>query len=1057
MKFGKFIQGQQIEWAGAHHLNYKALKKVINAVEALTESAASGQTFQQPNTDVSQRSEFQALKTAFFFKLERELEKVNAFYLKKELEFKVRLHALVEKKNVLKGRKSSQTLSAFVNLKEAFASFQQDLAKLQKFVEVNREGFRKILKKWDKRAKSTTKELYLSRQVEIQPCFNNDVLTEFTDSATTNIAEIEAYIERGDVFISVEDEMPVSTAKMQPVTMSPNFGRTVESITDLENELISILHSSTSLSNLHAPIGLSDSLGTIDTCVEKLRGFLMSHKSVILSDDRDFFSRVFLRVISSAPVPALRLLIDESVVDCCYVDDINNRTSVHEAAIIGRVDVLGMCVEIGGGNLETLDVYGRRAMHYAAMYGKEDCLEYLLKAPSGDVNLVDFDGFTALTYSVIGGYFSCVKLCLEKAGLLQTEEGKAASTNAKMDAVLSSSLSLACEYGKLEIATLLLSCGSNLALNSDGLSPLHLVARAGHADLLALLIKHGGDVDILDVFQGWSPVFYAASEGHLASVELLLNAGCSKTIKDETDWNAWTYALYHGHIEIAKLLEIVEDTPVALSTVPKRTDFALTPAQIEPMRPSALFTAEPAKAEIEDFEMEELPSGHNYLDKKYLIQINLSSFASDISDNSPIKLFSSRQLSSLKLIISNKPDGEIPYNVILPLTDDSEPCTFFVSDPKEFSLQFDLFPTFGTKILGRSVVLSSQFMDNGELSDSENRQMVVPLFDSYLRVVGELKFSVTTVNAFIHPRMQIGGNVETYWKSTTVVNNGPKGHAESGIQSLITASSLAHEYINVAVQVTKDGVPVVYPSWFLNVNDEASGFGLALNISALNYLDALKIFNARFSADKAMQTDIGSVETTGLGAVIYDSFLTLEEVLKNTRKSVGLSIELKYPTRSEREFLNIHQLPPINKFLDHVLQTVYDDSSSRSLIFSSMNPLVCVAMNWKQPNFGVFFKTSCGIRDPNETGWKETDRRCGSIKEAIRFSKRSHFLGVLCKATPLIQVPALISTIKQSGLMLVSFGEDNKNEKNVLIQETSGVDGVMIEHVLKVSVESRAQ
>ena len=36
-------------------------------------------------------------------------------------------------------------------------------------------GFRKILKKWDKRSRSTTKELYLARQVEIQPVFNRQV------------------------------------------------------------------------------------------------------------------------------------------------------------------------------------------------------------------------------------------------------------------------------------------------------------------------------------------------------------------------------------------------------------------------------------------------------------------------------------------------------------------------------------------------------------------------------------------------------------------------------------------------------------------------------------------------------------------------------------------------------------------------------------------------------------------------------------------------------------------------------------------------------------------
>jgi CDK inhibitor PHO81 len=45
----------------------------------------------------------------------------------------------------------------------------------QHFVEVNATGFRKILKKWDKRSKSQTKELYLARQVDVQPVFNRQV------------------------------------------------------------------------------------------------------------------------------------------------------------------------------------------------------------------------------------------------------------------------------------------------------------------------------------------------------------------------------------------------------------------------------------------------------------------------------------------------------------------------------------------------------------------------------------------------------------------------------------------------------------------------------------------------------------------------------------------------------------------------------------------------------------------------------------------------------------------------------------------------------------------
>jgi len=40
---------------------------------------------------------------------------------------------------------------------------------------MNGIGVRKILKKYDKRSTSTTKELYLARQVDVQPVFNCEV------------------------------------------------------------------------------------------------------------------------------------------------------------------------------------------------------------------------------------------------------------------------------------------------------------------------------------------------------------------------------------------------------------------------------------------------------------------------------------------------------------------------------------------------------------------------------------------------------------------------------------------------------------------------------------------------------------------------------------------------------------------------------------------------------------------------------------------------------------------------------------------------------------------
>jgi len=59
---------------------------------------------------------------------------------------------------------------------------------------MNATGFRKILKKFDRRAKATTKEIYLTSHVDVQPCFNRDILAELADVASVNLSEINHYI-----------------------------------------------------------------------------------------------------------------------------------------------------------------------------------------------------------------------------------------------------------------------------------------------------------------------------------------------------------------------------------------------------------------------------------------------------------------------------------------------------------------------------------------------------------------------------------------------------------------------------------------------------------------------------------------------------------------------------------------------------------------------------------------------------------------------------------------------------------------------------------------------
>ncbi|KAM0756333.1 SPX-domain-containing protein [Meredithblackwellia eburnea MCA 4105] len=181
MKFGKQIQSQQTPGWGSYYVDYKGLKKIINSLAkgrpADAALLAAGIRPPRPETEEPLHPDaaplintasvggggdgtlLQAHKAAFFFKLERELEKINTFYYQREATLKVRLRTLIDKRKLLQASLSdsqgkvkglSRDSSSYGALYEGFRNFERDLGRLQAYVEMNATAFRKILKKWDK-------------------------------------------------------------------------------------------------------------------------------------------------------------------------------------------------------------------------------------------------------------------------------------------------------------------------------------------------------------------------------------------------------------------------------------------------------------------------------------------------------------------------------------------------------------------------------------------------------------------------------------------------------------------------------------------------------------------------------------------------------------------------------------------------------------------------------------------------------------------------------------------------------------------------------------------
>ncbi|KAG2198472.1 hypothetical protein INT47_004459 [Mucor saturninus] len=1041
MKFGKQIQSQQFtEWS-PYYLDYKGLKKFISSLLNTPTDSLRALGLPHVNVEEDRAKLLQSQKAAFFFKLERELEKINSFYLQKENELKVRLRTLIDKKKVLQSdtRRLKHASTLFKAIQEAFVQFEQELTKIQKYVELNNEGFRKILKKWDKRSKSSTKELYLSRQIDIQPCFNTQVLCELSDLASANRIELS----------NIQDGIPISPVSSH-MTNDGSSNNNYDEIDDIELELVKSVSSGQS------------------SLVREILDRIIQNPS---PDDKGKITRVFWHACSEAPKDITDMLIETKLVNFEYVDDIIERSCLHVAAMNGRLDLLEICTK-NGANVEARDAYGRTALHYATMNGFSDCVSFLLTRQT-DIECRDHDGFSPLIYAIMNGHTPCVEILIKAHANIEPRHAG--------DHI---PLSLACHFGHTDIALMLYNQGAQNLPNAESLYPLHLAARQGHAELCRVLSQNAADIDTPDKYNTWTPLFWAANDGHVECVRILINAGCKVNAKDENGKTALYYAAWEGHMDCVQLL----------------LDAGCEVEPIHEIQPPVL--AIPEEEMMDENELDIIPSlslpppiipfriyGHNYLDRKYQIQISLR--------QPPIRLYDNAQISSLRLIISSKPDtGMIPHSVILPLVDDRDVFNFQVDKLDDFLLEFDILATFGSKVLGRGVALPQSF-SLVDFKVAEGHR-TIPLLDVHLKVIGELSYDYSVINPFRGVQLEIGGRIETYWKSTNTVlpsastsphisplptlpaiapvntsnaaTTGPVVPASSSISStvpsFITASSLSGDYVHVAIQLTKDLVPVVFGNWMVPYQ------GLDLAVSDLTLNQFIRIGTSILKDFQPSPSDIADDKCpiTGNSLIIqklsnYQSFLSLEQVLEKLPLSMGLHLELKYPSPSDQSLYSFTNVAGRNTFVDTILQCIYDhvrslspDTASRSLFFSSYNPAICMVVNWKQPNYAVFFGTYCGFNvhrgkkrnsDGEETiVYKNNDVRCSSLKEAVKFSKQNNLLGVICGAQTLVQVPSLIKTAKESGLILVTAGKVNSDVRYRNIQERYGVDAMMINQVV---------
>ncbi|KAI0181455.1 SPX domain-containing protein [Hypoxylon sp. FL1284] len=971
MKFGKQIQKRQLEVPeyAASFVNYKALKKLIKKLSATPILSAQNDTHFPP-APVDTQVALQANKAKFFFQLERELEKVNAFYLQKEAELKIRLKTLLDKKRVLQSRQGVSRRSAkFATLEEGFQQFANDLNKLQQFVEINGTAFSKILKKWDKTSKSKTKELYLSRAVEVQPFFNATVISELSDQATTSLQELGAWADGDHVSFEPRSEHIVSSQHL----LGTDEG-------DADSLLLDT--------------AITGNLESLRDLLSRMRAGSASPPDVDMSL-MERVTRTFLAAIHEAPQASLEVLLETGLVDIRSEDDINERNCLHQATIYGNSFVLNVGLTRGV-EVNRTDVYGRVPLHYASMHGRLDMLELLLRADPTTIDLIDHDNFTPLIHAIIHGHLACVQRLLE--------------TSSRLDPVSETDhipLNLACEHGSVEIVELLLQHGAHILADAEGLYPQHLVARSGQTpQLLRLLQEHGADLDQVDKLYGWTPLVHAASEGNVPCLEELLSVGADPNIVDEKDFPAMYYAAWEGHLECMQKLTPFQRGQTASPVMMQAGDPLLAPL-------GSGSAPIPMSLDADAIPVLELPPpiiplrryGHNFLDRKAVVLI---SFQED--GDHPLVFFHDSKYPAARLTISSKLTDLIPKNIMLPFQEDTRLVSFQVDNLDTFTLDFDVFPTYGAKIIAKTVALANTF----RASWSSSGKCCLPLFDPRLRAIGQITFNTQVIKPFQGVPLEIT-DFETYWKATSQLDQNPT--------MFVTGSSLSGDFVQLYVQHTSEGFPVIWPQWMVECG------GIDISVSRLSYEQFSTITSSNPSRAQLPLISSQELDIAEVHRVINTAGVSLEQALSLLPSSMHVNLQIIYPSEEEERRLGLGPTANLNSLVDAILTIVFDHAREqraqrmsapgtvRSVVFSSYNPSLCTTLNWKQPNFPVFLCNDLGREDDTlaPSAVPSSGRRTFSVKETVRIAQSNNFMGLVCSSR------LLVSHVPSSGCLRVQF------------------------------------
>ena len=332
-------------------------------------------------------------------------------------------------------------------------------------------------------------------------------------------------------------------------------------------------------------------------------------------------------------------------------------------------------------------------------------------------------------------------------------------------------------------------------------------------------------------------------------------------------------------------------------------------------------------------------------------------------------------------------------------------------------------------------------------------------------------------------------------------------HRENTIKSMLAAVELGVSFLEFDVQVTRDGVCVIYHDNYVVVGDEMNPTSRVVADMEVEEFKGASPVNSVLGGSDADEIEGASDEEVVSGhpmlrgsgrpktvprpagvklagsspessssttskmllrqhkngveasrgdkslqawtVVDDEEFPTLLDVFERIPPHVAFDIEIKMATGDD-----LVKTPDDERrrMTDAILGTV-DVASARAralgqsvrpLLFSSFDPDVCEEVKRRRPEDWVMFLTTGGTSF-------HADRRRMSIDAAIEVAALHGLEGIIVDSGALYRDQDAVDRARREGLKLMTYGVENDNVGWVLAQQTLGVHGVIVDDVARVN------